>query len=353
MMMLAVAAVLAAAPAAAPDCAPTPLLAFVCGAERPEDLARIAGTPWLVASGFAPGAGLKLVDTRSRTLKPWFAGTADQLAPDPKRYPDCADAPDPALFNARGLSLRADGPGRSTLHVVNHGGRESVEVFAIDHSRELPTLHWKGCLLLPEGHVGNSVATYSDGTVLVSVLTLPGRSITDFVNGENTGAVFQRAPGDAGFRRLPGTELPGNNGLETARDDTGFYVVAFGPRQAVAFDRHDTRAPRWRATAPGFMPDNIHWDGGRLLAAGMVADEPACGGPRKIVGGVADGMLCHRGHVVAELNPETATFRVVADAGPDPVFNGVSAAVIVDDHLWLGSYQADRIAVRKLPDGAR
>ncbi|MFC3444497.1 hypothetical protein ACFOKF_25505 [Sphingobium rhizovicinum] len=34
-------------------------------------------------------------------------------------------------------------------------------------------------------------------------------------------------------------------------------------------------------------------------------------------------------------------------ARPDPTFNGVSAAVIVGRDLWLGSYQADRIAVAR------
>jgi hypothetical protein len=81
----------------------------------------------------------------------------------------------------------------------------------------------------------------------------------------------------------------------------------------------------------------------------MRYDEPACGGLRAIVNGVADPMLCHRGYVVAELNPATGRLTSIAQAGPDPVFNGVSAAAIVGGELWLGSYQADRIAWRPLP----
>ena len=41
-------------------------------------------------------------------------------------------------------------------------------------------------------------------------------------------------------------------------------------------------------------------------------------------------------------------FKLIAYDGPDPAFNGVSAAVLVDNDLWLASYQADRVAVRKL-----
>ena len=48
------------------NCASTAALNFVCGADKPEDLARIPGTRWLIASGFNAGAGIKLIDTQSR-----------------------------------------------------------------------------------------------------------------------------------------------------------------------------------------------------------------------------------------------------------------------------------------------
>jgi hypothetical protein len=66
-----------AGPAGSGDCGSTAGLAFVCGAENPEDLARIPGTRWLIASGFSPGAGLKLVDTAARDLRRWYTGAPD------------------------------------------------------------------------------------------------------------------------------------------------------------------------------------------------------------------------------------------------------------------------------------
>jgi hypothetical protein len=338
-----------AGPAGSGDCGSTAGLAFVCGAENPEDLARIPGTRWLIASGFSPGAGLKLVDTAARDLRRWYTGAPDQVRPDRKAYPACPGPVDPRLFNARGVSLRAQGDGRFTLHVINHGGRQSVEVFAVDARPPAPTLTWLGCLPMPGGQVGNAVATYSDGTVLATVLTRPGTTITDFVQGKVTGAVYQWAPGDTAFRLLPGTELPGNNGLETSRDDRQFYVVAFGLHSVLVYSRADTSRPLRQALAPDFMPDNIHWDGDRLIAAGMRYDEPACGGPRGLINGVADPMTCHRGYVVAQFDPATGGFRTLAYGEPDPVFNAVSAAVVIDGELWLGAFRADRLAHRPLP----
>jgi hypothetical protein len=341
--------ILPAAAAASGTCTPEADLSFICDADRPEDLARIPRTRWLIASGFSPGSGLKLVDTRSKTQQRWFLALREQVRPNVERYPDCASPPDPTVFSARGISLRMTGRRRGTLHVVNHGGRESIEVFEIliPSKNHPPELAWKGCLLMPTGHVGNAVATFSDGTVLVTVLTRPGKSITDFERGWKTGAVYERLPGASAFSMIPGTELPGNNGLETSRDDQEFYVVAFGLRAVAVFARGQEGGPKDIVKAPGFMPDNIRYDGERFLAAGMISDEPACGGVRQIVNGVADTMLCPRGYRVAELDPRKGSFHLLAEGKRSERFNGVSSAVILGRDIWLGSYQADRLAYRK------
>jgi hypothetical protein len=324
-------------------------LRFVCGAEHPEDLAHIPATPWLIASGFSDGAGLKLVDTRNDTLRRWYTRSPQQVKPDIEAYPDCPAAPDPAVFNAHGISLRPAEQGSYTLYVVNHGGRESIEIFTVDARVPVPDLTWKGCAMLPAGMAANSVAAFRDGTILATVLTTPGTSIADFVAGKKTGVVLARKPRARAFEPLRGTELPGNNGLETSRDDKEFYVVAFGWHALVVFSRADPHKPLRQAVAPGFMPDNIHWDGDRLIAAGMQLDEPACGGRRKIINGRADDMRCHRGYTVAQLDPVTLQFNILAYSEPNPDFNGVSVAVVVAGELWIGSYQADRVAHRPLP----
>jgi hypothetical protein len=345
---LAASAALVFAPALhaqAPACANDADLDYVCGADKPEDIIAIPGTHWLVASGFVDGAGLKLVDGQARRLTRWFAGTPDQIAPDRTAFPTCPGPVDPARFNARGLGLRRIGPERWRLLVVNHGGHQSIEAFDIDTKKAVPTLTWRGCLIMPEGQVGNAVASFADGTILVTVLTRPGTNIADFVAGKITGGVWQWRPGAKALALLPGTELPGNNGLEVDPDQRHFYVIAFGWHALLIYDRADTRTPVDRIDATDFMPDNVHWSGDRLLLAGMRLDEPACGGLRRIVDRVADPMLCHRGWIVGALDREHHRIATVAYGGPQPGFNGLSAATIAGNELWLGSFQADRIAV--------
>jgi hypothetical protein len=340
---------LAAGPPGDPACRPSPSLEFICGAQRPEDLAHIPNTRWLIVSGFDHGAGLKLVDTEAKTLLRWYRALPDQIHQDRVHFANCPKPPDAASFNVQGISLRRTGRQTYTLLATNHGGRESIEVFTVNARSGVPTLTWKGCVLLPEGVVANSVASFSDGSILITQLTRSGTTIADFVNGANTGAVYELRPGASAFALLPGTELPGNNGLETSKDDREFYVVAFGWHAVVVYSRGDTLKPLSVLTAPGFMPDNIHWDGDRLILGGMQYDEPACGGLRTVIEGRADGMLCHRGYTIAQLDVAARRFSVIAYAEPDPIFNGVSGAVLVGAELWLSSYQADRVAHRALP----
>jgi hypothetical protein len=309
----------------------------------------VPGTRWVIVSGFEPGGGISLLDTRSLTLRRWYArapgiGPARKLGSE-----NCPGPPDAEQMDTQGLSLRELGPGRSRLYAVNHGGRESIEIFDVTSRTGIPSPMWRGCVLMPPGDAANAVASYEDGTILATVLNRPGTTKADFVRGKATGGVYEWHPGATGFHLLPGTELPGDNGLETSPDGRFFYAVAFGTQQIVMYARHGTRGPLRKATAPGFMPDNIRWEGDRLVAAGMTYDEPACGGIRRIIDGEADPMLCHRGYVVASVDPRTLRFSVLAYAEPNPVFNGVTTGLIVGSRLWLGSYQADRVAYRELP----
>lgn len=328
-------------------CGPVHELHFVCGAEQPEDMARIPGTDWVVISEFRPNGGLKLLNAKALRVHRWRF--RDTVGPDALGAANCPGPPDPQELDTQGLSLRSVGSGHYRLYVVNHGGRESIEIFSIILRDGVPQGAWRGCVLMPPGDAANAVSSFRDGTIIATVLTLPGKTKADFVRGQRTGAVLQWRPKTLHFHILAGTELPGNNGLAAGPDGRRFYVVAFGLHAVYEYRRGDTRHPLRSAIAPGFMPDNIHWFGDRLIAAGMTYDEPACGGVRKVIHGKADPMRCHRGYVVATLSPRTMRFHVLAYGEPNPAFNGATTGLVIGTRLWISSYQSDRLAYRRLP----
>lgn len=230
--------------AQAPDCSPAGGLTFLCGLQNPEDVVVVPGTRWLLASGMAPGAGLTLVDTQAKTVRKVFApGTAVARA-DRTRFGSCPGALDPKQAVLHGLALRSAAGGRHTVYASNHGGRESVEVFELTAGAggAVPSATWIGCVLLPPKLAVNSVAAFSDGTLVATVLMLPGKTFEDAFAMRKTGIVLQWTPGTAAFVELKGTELVANNGIETSADDREFYVASTTMRRVYAFSRAKPRA---------------------------------------------------------------------------------------------------------------
>lgn len=344
----ALAVLLFATPSQAASCTPVNGLSFVCGIQKSEDLVQIPGTRWLIGSGLTDGGGINLVDTEAKVASRFYTGAPAQLRPDKKLFPNCPNPPDVKTFNVHGLALHdGQSPGLYNLYAVSHGALESIQVFAVDARGAAPALTWTGCAPLPAP--ANAVAGLSDGSILATILLRPGTTAADFISGRKTGAVYEWKPGGADFRLLPGTELEGNNGIEISRDEKEFYVAVSGTQTVAVYSRARTAKPLRQVRTPWFNLDNVHWSGDRLIAAGMMYDEPACGGTRKQILDAHGDLNCHRGWVAAQLDPKAMTWKILAYGEPNPVFGGIATAAVIGDTLWLSSFQADRVAYRTLP----
>jgi hypothetical protein len=328
-----------------PACAPSGGLTFICGVQNGEDLVLIPNTRWLIASGMAPGSGLHLVDTRAKTVSHLYAADARAARADRTKFAGCPGPLDPTQAVLHGLSLRPAQNGRYTVYATNHGGRESIEVFELDTRGAAPSATWVGCVLLPDKMAANSVAAFSDGSLVATVLILPGKTFEDAFAGRNTGVVLLWTPGSPAFRTLPGTELPANNGIETSPDDREFYVVSTTLKRIVAFSRNNPGQPLRVAQLKEFGPDNVRWTSdNRLITAGMIDDEPSCGGAPKTEAGIR----CARGYIAATVDPKTMAVTEIARGPATASFTGTAIAVPVGDELWLGSFNADRLAYRSV-----
>jgi hypothetical protein len=326
-------------------CAPSGGLTFICGVQNPEDLVLVPGTRWLVASGMAPGSGLHLVDTRAKTVRNLYAAGAPSVRAERAKYANCPGPLDPKQAVLHGLSLRHAQTGRYTVYATNHGGRESIEVFELDTRAAAPSATWIGCVLMPKAMPANSVAAFSDGSLVATVLIMPGKTFEDAFAGRTTGAVFLWTPGTPAFRQLPGTELAANNGIETSPDDREFYVVSTTTKKIVAFSRSNPSAPLRVAQLAEFGPDNVRWTSdNRLITAGMIDNEPSCGGPPKTEAGIR----CSRGYIAATIDPKTMAVTELARGPATASFTGTAMAMLVGGDLWLGSFNADRLAYRPL-----
>jgi hypothetical protein len=323
------------------SCEPSGAVNYVCGPQNPEDLVLVPGTQWVVSSGMADGAGFYLVDgmTGAATLLPFAAD------PDPA-FASCATPPSPQSLNTHGLHIRASGPGRARLHVVGHGAREAIEVFDVDATGARPSLMWRGCVLMPEGLAANSVASFADGSIVATVLFMPGTTFADaVVDRKPTGAVFEWSPGDAGFTLVEGTQLPANNGIEVSGDGREIYVASSGLQTVVAFSRSNP-ARQLRTTRPlPFTPDNVHLGAdGRLLTAGMANDVPECGGAPGPEHDIARLSACPRPTIAVAIDPRTMRDTVIATTDASPAFSNATMVLPVGNEAWIGTFSGDRIA---------
>lgn len=340
-----------AAPPGPAGCTPDGGLSFICGPAAPEDIVLAPGGRWVVSAGLArdgaPG-GLYLIDPRSKAWRRAYPDAAAPVAREARRYPACAAPPGPG-FSAHGLAIRGTGAGQAILHVVGHGPRETVEVFTLDTRGAEPKLAWIGCVPMPTGLAANSIAVFSDGTILATVLYRNGTTPVDSFAGRPTGVVLQWRPGQDGFTPLEGTALPSNNGIELSADEQTFYVVSTGLKQLVEYSAKDPSKPLRRAQVVGFTPDNVRRAAdGSLLLGGMIDDQPECGGKPAPVNGRMI-FTCHRGYKVSVVDPATMTVRDVAQGPRNPSFSGTTTALHVGDELWLASLMGDRIAYRPWP----
>jgi len=319
----------AQAPAA---CAPARDVQFVCGQNGPEDLVGVPGGQWVVASAFG-GSGVNLIRVSDRTSSVAYPSASAKERFDAKAYAGCPgplDAAAKAKFSTHGLSLQ---PGRNSVHrllVVAHGSRESVEVFELDARPSTPTLTWIGCAVAPDPIGLNSVRWLADGGFVASnflARNIDADSRAKMLAGERNGELWDWHVG-TGWKKVPGSEAAGANGLEISDDGKWFYVAAWGMQSFFRLSRGGA-SPKRDEIPLGFRVDNIRWaKDGTLLAAGQRDTAPGS-----------------QSTVVVKLDTKTMKVQQVLERPNVEAFGAGTVAVEVGTDLWIGSFRGDRIAV--------
>jgi hypothetical protein len=316
------------------ECELTSGIHAVCGLNKPEDMLRLGDSDWVVTGNMGndswAGGGFYAIRMGDEGF---HAITPDFSRPAASDYPGCPGAPDPKLLSAHGLALRAHAKGEHTLYAVNHGGRESIEVFDVRVSAEGPELTWTGCVVLPEEHEANSVAPLPDGGIAVTIPHLPSSS---------QGAVLRWVPG-GGWTEVPGTRFQLDNGILVSPDGTRLYVNEY-MRSRVHEVPLGGAATSPRSINLGFHPDNLRFaPDGSILATGH-PDSLA------VVGLCGFVLKCGIGTEVARIDPATFQAATLFKRGANETFSAGTSAIVVGDELWIGSFVSRALLVVPLSE---
>lgn len=237
------------------------------------------------------------------------------------------------------LSKRRDG--RWQLLVVNHGARESVEIFEVEDPARHPALVWRGCAVAPAGSNLNDVVALPDGGFLVTSTAMgtgPGALMAATLKseqGENTGVVWRWSAGK-GYTRQAGGDSPAPNGIQVDADGRTMYLNIGG--NGGGLRKLDLETGRLLGFAPLSNPDNVAWapDGSLLVTGGVEGKPPRCRGTKHFE------CTCAAAFKVIAVNPRTMESRAVVEHEGPPM-GGATVAVQADGHYYIGSYIGDRI----------
>jgi hypothetical protein len=321
-------------------CAPEGAVHFICGVKNAEDLVRVPGTSFVIASDFeappnaAAGAGpLSLIDITSEAVRPLFPAPEARISPDRGAFDGCQTPPTP--FSSHGLSIRQTGRGRFRLYAVNHGGRESIEIFDLAVRRKQLQVTWRGCVIAPESFALNSVVSLSGGAIAVTSSRDPRPSSAA---AERPGAVAIWARGSGWQEKAP-NDIAIPNGIETSPDGLWLYVAGTGDHTLNRFRVDGGMAGR-QIIATGVRSDNLRWADGLLYLAGPELPTSAD------LAGCARRPVCDAPFGIRVMDPGTGMLAnaMHGDGWPEK-FGAATTALKVGDSFWLGTFRGDRIAI--------
>ena len=326
----------ASAAAAAPACAPEGKVAYVCGLMNVEDMDLAPGGRWIIGSGMTSPTvkvgHLYAIDAKARSF---HEITPDVSGPADAAFHDCPGPLDLSRLAPHGIYV-----GNGRVLVVNHGGRQSIEVFSLAMGAAGPALKWIGCAVLPDNGSGNGVAPLPGGAFVASKFQDAGDegAFGKMSALKPTGAVYAWAPGK-GWRKLVGSDMSGANGVEISGD--AILVNAWPEQKVYRFKIGSDAAPTSVQTP--FLPDNVRrLADGKILVAGQDGDIKRllspCGKPR-----------CVAGWWVAHLDPATMKLDVLTHVAATEAFGDATSALKVGNELWIGTYMGDRVAIVPAP----
>jgi sugar lactone lactonase YvrE len=319
--------------AAPPPCVPQGPngVQFVCDQQAPEDLVLVPGGEWIVATSYAGSGGIRIIsakDKRSKLAYP-IEGAKETL--DKKTYDTCPGAPDAqhkAAFTTHGVALREGRNSVHTLYVVNHGRRESIEVFELDAKTAPPTLAWIGCAVAPDPIGLNEVVPLPDGGFIATDFLARGDAGARgrLTAGEVNGALWEWHTGK-GWQKVPGSDASGANGLEISKDGRTLYVAAWGSQSFFRMSLGRTPVQRDDIKL-GFRADNVRWaPDGQLYVTGQ--------------GGMGQAPTTN----IVKVDPATLKVTEILAQPNIPEFGAGTVTVQVGRELWVGSFRGDRIAI--------
>lgn len=327
------------------SCEPLHGMTPYCGFKNPEDLVIIPGGKKLLVSEMgefmldSPGK-LSLFDLASGEKESVHINWRNEG--EVWGAKDCAP-PEADLFSPHGIDLTVRNDGQHQLLVVNHGGREAVEFFALTKPDNQWQLAWKGCARPPGDPFINDVAGLIDGGFLVTHMwdkSQPFERVVErLLAGEHTGWVWEWQKGK-GFSKLAGSTELMPNGIVVSEDNQKVFINIYMANKTIKLDR---ATGQLEGEIKVQQPDNITMDEAGNLWIASHNHDPINQSCTEVKKGP-----CLLPFEIVKADAGNMSSEVILSHEGSPM--GYSTVALkVGDKIFMGSAHGDRIVSYALP----
>lgn len=316
---------------------------FIEGVKNVEDIVHL-DEQWVCGSNYSPAAApgfLFIFDVREKRAE-LVDIKSIKINPDRKHYPD-APLPDLSALSTHGIDYY---PEEKRLYVVNHGGRESIEVFDVVLDSGKPVLSWCGCVVAPENASLNAVVGLRDHQIMTTYIwDHDDKDLYEKIkNGTPMGKILLWSSGK-GWKAIPGLEwVCAPNGLIATRDRRLAFSALWGSKKILKIECPASGDDNiFTQIDLDFRPDNLRWapDMNHFYATGQAApleDIFACLGG----GGITCKNIPTQVDVICAGTMKKET--LIAPGVNEDLVCGTST-IVVNGEYWVSSFKNDCIAV--------
>lgn len=325
------------------DCVDQGELHVVCGLQSPEDIAIVPGGDYLLLSelgsmgGERPGR-IVLFNVNDESWQPLFPPGEAAAPVQVQGDASCTQPPGPEM-SPHGSHLVQLEDGSWRYLVVNHGGREAVELFSLQvPPGGQPSLQWQGCVVAGDNTLINDVVGLANGDVIYTRMYHPddfmgmGRGLM----GLETGDVW-RWNKATGLSLLPGTTGSLTNGIEVSKDERFIFINQYMDKEV-----HKYELAAEKVVGIGQVPnvDNSAWGpGGELWLASQSSDLASYLACTK-----DESVTCGMAFDIVALDPQSMQGRVIF-SHQGPPMGAATVATAHRDKVYIGSYLGDRLLI--------
>lgn len=322
----------------------------ICSFRRPEDIVLIPESHLLIVSETG-GADRKhgnrdlvLFDTKSNEQYVLYPDKLSNTTTINHGVWGDEHCEEPDWFAPHGIDIARRPDGELALFVVNHGEKESIQMFSVVLRNDGVKLEWRGCVAFGVGNSLNDVAVLPDGGFVTGATIFANESKGNRLGSIAHGVIFLWKPG-SGLSKLATLDGAYLNGITASLDGSSVFANSY--REASYVVKFSVKTGEIEGVAKTkFYADNNSWsENGDLLVATI--------GPREGLDyfqcDKTEPFYCTFPFEVIAIDPDTMASMVIFSHPAGPPFGTATVAVQVGDELYLGSSVGNRIIKIEMP----